>query len=223
MSFEVSESLASGDRSADIVPQDLEAGTSTSTRRRTASITHGSGVSVVLDDGLDAYDHLRELWRDQVGEPGERAVFDADIDYLPDGNYKWVFSSSGWKAGAENAHGNWKQWYEYHIKLRRMEIVESDERLTKPSTNCAVDITPQSERLKYEDGGEFTLPYGEGSRLHIKITYPECSGEVIDRLFSSVSDALEGLGGDRGRRCRTDETGERSDHEARDIPSRRPG
>jgi hypothetical protein len=61
MSFEVSESLASGDRSADIVPQDLEAGTSTSTRRRTASITHGSGVSVVLDDGLDAYDHLREL------------------------------------------------------------------------------------------------------------------------------------------------------------------
>lgn len=196
MSFD-SESLANGEFAADIVPQDLEAGATETTLRRTASITHGCRVSVVLDDDLDLYDHLRDLWRDRVGEAGGKAVVDADPDFLPSGNYKWVFRSSGWKAGAKNGAGEWRQWYKYKITLRREEVREDGETvLVKPPTSCNIEVQPQDDRLEYEDGNDYTLPYGEGSRLRIQTTYAERSGQVIDRLFGSLSSALTRLDGD---------------------------
>lgn len=196
----MSESLASGDNAADVVPQELEAGASTTEVRRTASITHGSGVSVVLDDGLDQYNHVMDLWRDVIGEAGGEALIEADPDFLPDGDYVWRFKSSGWTAGAENDSGEWKQWYEYKISLRRRETDKNgDEVLKKPPTSCNIDIQPQDDSLTYEDGNDYSLPFGEGTRLRIRTTYAERSGQVISRLFGCLSDVIEKLGGDPDR------------------------
>lgn len=197
MSFDVSESIAPGETSADVVPQELESGASTTTVRRTASITHGCGVSVVLDDDLDTYNHFRrDLWREVIGEAGGEALVEADPDFLPDGDYVWRFKSSGWTAGAENGAGEWKQWYEYKISLRRRETDENGEEiLKKPPTSCNIDVQPQDEALVYEDGNDYSLPFGEGTRLRIRTTYAERSGQVIDRLFSCLSDVIDKLGG----------------------------
>ncbi|WP_049934668.1 MarR family transcriptional regulator [Haloplanus natans] len=196
MSFD-SESLASGEFGADVVPQDLESGSTATKIRRTASITHGVGVSVVLDDGLEQYNHSMDLWRDVIGEAGGEKIVEADPDFLPDGDYVWVFKSSGWKAGKENSAGEWRQWYEYKLTLKRRETDEDGEQeLKKPPTSCSIDIQPQAEGLTYKDGNDFSIPYGEGTRLRIRTTYVERSGQVIDRLFTCLSDALKRLGGD---------------------------
>lgn len=197
MSFDVSESIASGENAADVVPQELEAGASTTKVRRTASITHGCGVSVVVDDDLAVYNNTIDVWRDVIGEAGGEALVEADPDFLPDGDYVWRFQSSGWTAGAENGSGEWKQWYEYKISLRRRETDENgDEVLKKPPTSCNIDIQPQDESLTYEDGSDYPLPFGEGTRLRIRTSYVERSGQAIDRLFTCLSDAIDALGGD---------------------------
>ncbi len=182
---------------ADIAPQELQAELSSdqSQIKRTASITHGSAVSVVVDDQLQTYDHLRNLWRENVGEAGEEAVVEAHPEFMPEGDYVWKFSSSKWKAGAENAHGDWKRYYEYHIRLRKRITLNGEEQLRKPATSLSLDIQPQSDELCYQDGNDYSLPYGEGSRIRVKTTYAERSGDVLDRLFNSLSDCLDALDG----------------------------
>jgi DNA-binding transcriptional ArsR family regulator len=181
----------------DVSPQqlDLDAADST-TIRRTAPIAHGSAVSVVLDDQLDLYNHCRERWRELIGEAGEDVAVPADPSFLPEGDYVWTFRSSNWKAGAQNANGTWKRWYEYHISLRRKTEFKGEEQLSKPPVSLNLSIQPQDERLTYEDGNDYSLPFGEGSRIVVKTTYCERSGEVLDRLFNSLADALASLDGD---------------------------
>ena len=181
----------------DVSPQQLALDAPDSTTiRRTAPIAHGSAVSVVLDDQLDLYNHCRELWREQIGEAGEEELVEAAPSFLPDGDYVWKFRSSNWKAGAENGSGTWKRWFEYHLSLRKRITINGEEELRKPPVSLNLSVQPQDERLTYEDGNEFSLPFGEGSRVVVKTTYCERSGEVLDRLFNSLADALGRLDGD---------------------------
>lgn|GEM_PF-664689 len=184
---------------ADITPSELQAGTDRETLHRTTPISHGAGVSTVLDDGNETYDALRDLWRDVVGEPGEDAVAaPADLDYVQGDNYVWVLSSSGYKAGAENARGTWKQWYKYHIKLRRVERDDAGEieSLKKPPTSCHVIVEPQKEGMSYdpEDNNgqlvEVDLPFGEGTRIQTQTTYVERPSQPIRRGIDAVRDVF---------------------------------
>lgn len=185
------ESLAG--QTADVDPLDLVSGDGTTEKRRTAPIAHGAGISIVLDDDVDLYDSLRSTWRESVGEAGGEALVDAESDWLPDGDYVWRFFSSNWKAGQENANGTWKRWYDYQIRLRRREEdpETGDVELVKPPVSLSVIVEPQVEGLSYKDGGDVTLPYGEGSRLRIKSTYVERSSTIVSRGLSAVSDVLE--------------------------------
>jgi len=186
-------------QTGDIMPSELEAGVDTRTRQRTTPITHGAGTSSVLDDDNEVYEALRELWRDRVDDADEKFSVSADVDFLPGDNYVWVFFSSGYKAGSENQYGNWKQWYKYHVMLRRVERNAETgeiEKLHKPATSVHAVVEPQKEGMTYDpednDGElvEVDLPYGEGSRVQVQTTYVERPSQCVRRALSGLQDVL---------------------------------
>lgn len=191
-------------KTGDITPSHLTAGSDTTTLHRTAPTTHGVGISFLQDDDNDLYDGLREFWRDQDIDPGDEVAIAADIDFLDGDDFVWLFKSSGYKAGAENAHGNWKQWYKYHVKLRRVERDEYGEidSLHKPPVSVHVVVEPQKDGMTYDpqknDGKHKTvdLPYGEGSRISVQTTYAERPSQPIRRAIDALSDVLEDAGKD---------------------------
>lgn len=184
----------------DITPSSLHAGADTETLHRTCPISHGAAISTVLDDDNATYDALRELWRDRVDDPdAEVQIAEADISFNGSGEFVWVFSSSGYKAGSENQYGNWKQWYKYHIKLRRVNRNAETgeiESLSKPPVSVHVIVEPQKEGMTYDpddNGGdlvEVELPYGEGTRVQTQTTYVERPSQPVRRGIDAVRDVL---------------------------------
>jgi len=184
----------------DITPSELHAGSDTTTLHRTMPISHGAGISTVLDDDNAVYDALKQLWRDEVGEPGKKVhIAEADIDYNGPGEYVWVFFSSGYKAGDTNQYGNWKQWYKYHAMLRRVERDEfgNVDDVRKPPTSVHVVVEPQKQGMTYDpddnDGKEVEvdLPFGEGTRVQVQTTYVERPSQPVRRALDALSDVLE--------------------------------
>lgn len=192
------ESLAAP--AADVTPSELSAGKHSTLVDRVSPIAHGAGLSWLHDDANALYDELRELWRDLDVEAGDSVTIEADPDFLPNGDYVWIFKSSGYKAGAENAHGNWKQWYKYHVMLRRVDERAEDgtiEELRKPATSLNLIVEPQKQGMTYDpsnNGGqlnEVDLPYGEGSRILAQTTYVERGSRVIERAHDALADVLQ--------------------------------
>lgn len=188
---------------ADITPSQLNAGSETKTIHRTTPISHGAGISYVLNDDNELYDALRELWRDRVDDPDEKVTVPADIDFNGSGEFVWVFFSSGYKAGSENQYGNWKQWYKYHCMLRRVERDDDGEidSLHKPATSVHAIVEPQKDGMTYDpddnDGDlvEVDLPFGEGTRIQVQTTYCERPSQVVRRGLDAVDDVLEASDG----------------------------
>lgn len=181
-------------RLGDVTPSELVAGEDTAEVTRTAPISHGAGVSWVLDDDLDLYDELRAMWREEVGEPDGAIRVDYSPSFLPDsGDYVLEFYSSGWKAGRDGGHG-WSRWYKYHLTLRRKtEPVDGEPHYVKPATSLNVVVEPQREGLTYEDGNELHLPYGEGSRISVQTTYVERGSRAVNRGLEALEDALDAV------------------------------
>lgn len=181
-------------------PRQLSAGESTTTVRRSAPISHGAGVSSVLHDENDLYDTVRtDIWGQLDIEPDEEKLIRADIDYNDsNADFVWAFKSSGYKAGARNRSGNWKQWFKYHLMLRKV-VYDSNgdiDTLKVPPVSCHVLIEPQKEEMTYnpdKNDGQFKkvdLPYGEGSRISIQTTYVEQPSTVVRRGIEALRDLL---------------------------------
>lgn len=158
--------------------------------RRTAAepAAHGSAVQCVFKDDGETYETAHTRWYDDVGdrdrEPAVVAELDVDkFDWLPnpshDRDYVLVLSSSGWKGGIGSGD-DWSQWYQYHIKLRERD---ADGNLSKGPLSVHVEIIPQRDDLVYEDGGEISLPYGEGTLVRCSTTWADTSDEIETRML----------------------------------------
>jgi hypothetical protein len=197
----VSVDLPGANNASVFTPDQLVAGNETTLINRKAPITHGAGVSNVLDDDNELYDACRTGLFETLFEdlqPDEKAAIPADIDFN-DGEHVWLFSSSGYKAGAVNSHGNWKQWYKYHLMLRKVDSRDENgeiDEVSKPPTSVHVLVEPQKSGMTYDpednDGEleEVDLPYGEGTRISVQTAYVERPSQVVRRAFDGLQDAL---------------------------------
>lgn len=155
-------------------------------------VTHGAGISYNLED-TDLYDQAREIWRSEIGEPDAGPLF---IPYDPDfikqerGNsegFALRFKSSGWKAGTETGTNGYRQWYEYHLTLRERVTSGGRTRWKEPlGISLDIHIQPQSEELVYPDGSDFSLPYGEGTKIWMQTTYPDGPDDMVERATNAL-------------------------------------
>lgn len=197
MSYDISEAFAT-DRTGDVTPSELESGNVSRTQTRTSPISHGVGISFVLDDADDTgtnrlYRTLVDTWRDRDLGPGDEIelVENYAPDFLPGDDYVLLFSSSGWKAGMDRGHG-WSQWYKYHLKLQRKSVdpVTGEVEYDTPPTSLSLTVEPQINGLTYEDGNEVHLPFGEGSRVSVQTTYCERGTKVVSRALRALTTAV---------------------------------
>ncbi|AZH26830.1 winged helix-turn-helix domain-containing protein [Haloplanus aerogenes] len=169
-------------------------------------VEHGAAVQNVLNDLAPSrederpgdrdtlYDRAVTYWREHVGDyEQEPHLLDADFsaEWLPDGRFALLLTTSKWKAGVNGANG-YSPFYEQHLKLREVvaEGVEEDDAnrgqefvdgllLEKPPLALHVEVMPQYRDLVYKDGNVLECPYGEGTRLVAWTTWAE-SGEAVE-------------------------------------------
>jgi hypothetical protein len=156
LSYDISEPFAT-DRTGDVTPSELESGNVSRTQTRTSPISHGVGISFVLDDADDSganrlYRTLVDTWRDRDLDPGDEIelVENYAPDFLPGDDYVLLFSSSGWEAGMDRGHG-WSRWYKYHLKLQRKSVdpVTGEVEYNAPPTSLSLTVEPQVDGLTY--------------------------------------------------------------------------
>lgn len=51
-------------------------------------------------------------------------------------------------------------------------------------------IEPQYDELVYKDGNDFSLPYGEGTRVKARVNYARDNGAVFSRIHELVREGL---------------------------------
>lgn len=155
-------------------------------------VTHGAGISYNLEN-TSIYDQARDLWRSEIGEPDAGPLY---IPYEPDfieqerGNsegFALRFKSSGWKAGTETRTNGYRQWYEYHLTLRERVRSGGGTRWKEPlGISLDIHIQPQSGELVYPDGSNFSLPYGEGTKIWVQTTYPDGPDDMVERSTNAL-------------------------------------
>jgi hypothetical protein len=195
----------------DVSPSEWVAGESTVREEFTSPLTHGIGLSYVLDDDVAAYDALLDKWRQEDREAGEKVELVQDADEalgleadLPDGDYVLLWFSSGWFGGDwDPVAETWTQFYKHHLQLRRRTYTESGtfDGYTKPPISLALEIQPQKRGLVYEpdttgdtqpDPDPIKLPYGEGTRLKVQTTYAEDAHVPVARSLKALRRAVSG-------------------------------
>jgi hypothetical protein len=195
----------------DVSPSEWVAGESTTREEFTSPLTHGVGVSFVLDDDVAAYDALLDKWRQEDREAGENVEVLEDAaealglqDELGDGEYVLLWSSSGWFGGDwDPVAENWTQFYKHHLKLRRRKFNDSGTFVgyTKPPVSLTLTVEPQRRGLFYEpdasgdlapDPDPIQLPFGEGTRVTVQTTYAEEAHVPIARALKALRRAVGG-------------------------------
>lgn len=158
-----------------------------------SNIPDGSLYQRLRNRWLTADDDERVTYETSKGEY-EAVVLNRSPDFatLPDSDEQTaiVLTSSRWVAGT-GLDDAFSQWYEY-IVARRPIDEDGDIQFTRtPKHTATARVQPQYDELVYEDGNDFTLPYGEGTRLKAKVNYCPTNTAV----FARMNDLLrEGLG-----------------------------
>ncbi|AXR78482.1 winged helix-turn-helix domain-containing protein [Natrarchaeobaculum sulfurireducens] len=160
---------------------------------------HGAAVSNHLADVVNPdadraadrgtlYDRALTYWREHVGDVEEEpylAVEDFDADWLPDGRYALILTSSRWKAGTGTGD-DYRAYYEQHLKLREYDVDDGELQLRKPPLALHVEIIPQFEQMVYKSGDPLECPYGEGTRLLGWTTWAEDPFEIERRMYDAL-------------------------------------
>lgn len=135
------------------------------------------------------YDRALTYWREHVGDHEREphvAVENFEADWLPEGDYALVLTSSRWKAGTGRGD-DYSAYYEQHLKLRRWATDASGEDvLRKPPVALHVEIMPQFRDMVYKSGDPLECPYGEGTRLIGWSTYAESAEEIERRMYQAL-------------------------------------
>ncbi|AGN02811.1 hypothetical protein L593_14360 [Salinarchaeum sp. Harcht-Bsk1] len=135
------------------------------------------------------YDRALTYWREHVGDHEREphvAVEEFEADWLPEGEYALVLTSSRWKAGTGRGD-NYSAYYEQHLKLRRWaQNADGEEVLRKPPVALHVEIMPQFRDMVYKSGDPLECPHGEGTRLIGWSTYAESAFEIERRMYDAL-------------------------------------
>ena len=157
-------------------------------------VTHGAGITFHHQDtGL--YKQARDLWRSEVSDPENQPVTVAE--YQPDfldrsGDFALRFKSSGWKAGKETGTNGWRQWFKYHLTLQERVVDDRGrEHWKTPEVSLDIRIEPQVEGLTYQDGNDLSLPFGEGTRVVVQLTYPDGPEDVRHRTSRALGEVFD--------------------------------
>ncbi|EMA27317.1 winged helix-turn-helix domain-containing protein [Halobiforma nitratireducens] len=142
------------------------------------------------DERGTLYDRSLSYWREHVGDRDLEphiAVEDFDADWLPDGDYALVLTSSRWKAGTGRGD-DYRAYYEQHLKLREWgpEDDDGERPLRKPPLALHVEIMPQFRDMVYQSGDPLECPYGEGTRLLAWTTWAEDPFEIERRMYDAL-------------------------------------
>ena len=176
-------------------------------------VEHGAAVQNVLNDLAPSrederpgdrgtlYDHAVTYWRDHVADHEHEPHLvedDFSAEWLPEGRFALLLTSSRWKAGVKRSNG-YRPFYEQHLKLREVvgEAVDEDDAtrnqevvdgllLEKPPLALHVEVMPQYRDLVYKDGTTLECPYGEGTRLVAWTTWAESGQEVEERAYDAL-------------------------------------
>jgi hypothetical protein len=179
-------------------------------------VPHGAAVQNVLNDLAPSrehadtgdrgtlYDRAVTHWREHVGDyENEPHLVDEDFsaEWLPEGRFALLLTSSKWKAGVNGSNG-YRPFYEQHLELRevveegvqeddatRNQEVVDDLLLEKPPLALHVEVMPQYRDLVYKDGNVLECPYGEGTRVVAWTTWAESGAEVERRAYDALRSA----------------------------------
>ncbi|MFP8891480.1 winged helix-turn-helix transcriptional regulator [Natrialbaceae archaeon A-CW2] len=189
-------------------PDDYSNVTGTTKEQFPEPVAHGAGVMNNFAD-LDPrkrkepagergtlYARALHYWREQVGSPEEEphiAVEDFEADWLPDGDYALLLTSSRWKAG-KGIGDDYRAFYDQHLKLRKWgpEDDNGERPLRKPPVAAHLEIMPQYKDMVYKSGDPLECPHGEGTRVLCKTTWAEDPFEIEQRMY----DVLRAVYGD---------------------------
>ncbi|USZ72000.1 winged helix-turn-helix domain-containing protein [Natronosalvus halobius] len=191
-----------------VEPEDFSNVTGTSRETFPEPRAHGAGVMNHFADfdprnrrkpaGERGTLYARALsyWREHVENPENEpyvAVDDFDADWLPEGDYALVLTSSRWKAG-KGLGDDYRSFYDQHLKLRRWgpEDDNGERPLQKPPLALHVEINPQYQDMVYKSGDPLECPHGEGTRVVGWTTWAEGPEEIEHRMY----DALRAVYGD---------------------------
>ena len=157
-------------------------------------VTHGAGITFHYQStGL--YNQARDLWRSEVSDPENQPVTVAT--YQPDfldrsGDFALRFKSSGWKAGKEMRTNGWRRWYKHHLTLKEHVVDDRGrEQWKTPEVSLDIRIEPQVEELTYEDGNDLLLPFDEGTRVVVQLTYPDGPDDVRRRTARALCEVFD--------------------------------
>lgn len=162
-------------------------------------VVHGAATQAVFNDihrERTIYRQVYDRWRNAVGskecEPGIIAKLGSDeYDWLesPPNNRDWVviITSSRWKGGT-GVGSDYSAWYKYDLTLRQRD---EDGHLHKTGQACSLRVIPQLDLLNYEDGGEITYQYGEGTLVRCSTTWAEASEKVESRMLDVLLAVLD--------------------------------
>ena len=169
-------------------------------------VAHGAATQAVFNDThreRTIYRQVFDLWQDTVGDREEEPVvvaeLDADaVDWLtpPACGREWVvvISSSRWKGGTGEGD-DYSAWYKYDLTLRERD--EDGDLYHDSGKSCSLRVIPQLDVLNYQDGGEITYQYGEGSLVRCSTTWATDAGEIEARMFDVLDAVLDDV--DRAR------------------------
>lgn len=169
--------------------KDAESDDKSTTDTFSLPIIHGSSIEFHHDD-LAVYNNTMDLWRQEVGEPGERAIVARYTPEFADEEYHFFLRSSRWKAGTGEGD-DYSAYFKYHISA---QIKADDGNYKNPVQSLSLLIYPQRHGMTYKDGNTVELPHGEGSHIVINTTYADSSGEVLrrgQRLLEEILDEYD--------------------------------
>jgi hypothetical protein len=161
--------------------------------RETEAIPWAAGEHRQLPDG-SLYQHARAARYahedDLVEDPGGRKRAVLSREYEIDGEaHAVIMTDSRWRAGTGQDE-DYRAWYKYDLKLRPLDSDGSIAWSRTPVEALNVKLQPQYKQLVDPDGDPLSLPYNEGTLVHVQSTWVDRPRELLERTQQLVEEAL---------------------------------